>query len=71
MPEAIFNEKLAIIRSFDEARELFYAAKFAEALPLFQTIAKTDSPAGFYAEQCLYYIERPNEWKGRWEAKSK
>jgi adenylate cyclase len=71
MPEETFKEKQAIIRDFDEARELFYAAKFTEALSLFQTIEKADSPAGFYAEQCRYYIERPNEWKGHWEAKSK
>jgi adenylate cyclase len=71
MPEAVFKSKEAIIRCFDEAAGLFYAAKFAEALPLFQTVEKEDSPSGFYADQCRYYIERPGEWRGYWEAKTK
>jgi adenylate cyclase len=71
MPEATFKEKQAMIRRFDEARDLFYAAKFTEALSLFQTIEKEDGTSGFYAEQCRYYIGHPNEWKGYWESKSK
>ena len=71
MPETVFKEKQKIIRRFDGARDLFYAGKFEDALPLFQSIEKSDSPSGFYAEQCRYYIERPAEWKGYWESKSK
>jgi adenylate cyclase len=71
MPETAFKNKETIIRRFDEARDLFYAAKFDEALSLFRTVEKADSPSGFYADQCRYYIDRPDEWKGYWEAKSK
>jgi adenylate cyclase len=71
MPEAAFKNKEEIIRCFDEARDLFYTAKFDEALSLFRTVEKADSPSGFYADQCRYYIDRPEEWKGYWEAKSK
>ena len=71
MTEAEFRGKEAIIRRFDQARDLFYAGKFAEALPRFEALANHDSPASFYAGQCRYYIERPAEWKGYWEAKSK
>ncbi|MDR0582786.1 MAG: adenylate/guanylate cyclase domain-containing protein [Treponema sp.] len=71
LPEAVFRGKDAVIRRFDKARDLFYAGRFAEALPYFESLAKLDSPASFYAEQCRYYIERPAEWKGYWESKSK
>jgi adenylate cyclase len=71
MSEETFKNKEAIIRRFDIARDLFYAGKFAEALPLFLEIEEADSPAGFYAEQCRCFIERPGEWKGYWESKSK
>ena len=71
MPEAVFKEKQPTIDRFNEARDLFYEAKFANALPLFCEIEKSDIPAGFYAEQCRYYIERPSEWKGYWEARTK
>jgi hypothetical protein len=71
MPETVFKEKQLLLSNFDEARDIFYSGQFAKALPLFQSIEKADSPAGFYAQQCRYYIERPAEWKGYWEAKSK
>ncbi|GHV96268.1 adenylate/guanylate cyclase domain-containing protein [Spirochaetia bacterium] len=71
MPEAAFKEKEAILHRFDEARDLFYAGKFAEALQRFETLTEQDSPASFYADQCRYYIARPAEWKGHWESKSK
>lgn len=71
LPEAVFRGKEAVIRRFDKARDLFYAGRFAEALPYFESLTKLDSPASFYADQCRYYIERPAEWKGYWESKSK
>ena len=71
MTETEFKGKQTVIRSFDEARDLFYAGKFSDALRIFEAIEKTDTPAGFYAAQCRYYIERPAEWKGFWESKSK
>ena len=71
MPEPVFRKKEAVIRRFNEAGELFYAGKFAEALARFETIKNHDSPASFYAEQCRYYMARPEDWKGYWEAKSK
>jgi class 3 adenylate cyclase/CHASE2 domain-containing sensor protein len=71
MPEPVFRKKEAVIRRFNEAGDLFYAGKFAEALARFETIKNHDSPASFYAEQCRYYMARPEDWKGYWEAKSK
>jgi adenylate cyclase len=71
MPEAEFRGKEAVIRRFDQARDLFYAGKFAEALQLFESLKELDSPSLFYAEQCRYYGERPADWKGYWEAKTK
>jgi adenylate cyclase len=71
MPEAAFREKETLIRRFDEARDLFYQGEFAAALPRFEALAEQDKPPFFYAEQCRYYLERPAEWKGFWQAMSK
>jgi len=70
MPKAIYVSKQEIISQFDRARNLFYAGKFSEALSLFEAL-ETDAPSGFYAAQCRYYIERPAEWTGHWESRSK
>ncbi|MDR0558151.1 MAG: adenylate/guanylate cyclase domain-containing protein [Treponema sp.] len=67
----IFEANRPVLEQFDVARDLFYAGKFAEALPLFEAIIKEDRPAHFYAAQCKYYIERAGEWKGYWQAMSK
>ncbi|MDR2782428.1 MAG: adenylate/guanylate cyclase domain-containing protein [Treponema sp.] len=67
----IFEVKKPVLEQFDAARDLFYAGKFSEALPLFEAIIKEDRPAHFYAEQCKYYIGRAGEWKGYWQAVSK
>ena len=71
MLEAALREKEALFRKFDEARDMFYMGKFNEALVRFEAIQNQDSPAVFYAEQCRYYLEKPGDWKGYWEAKSK
>ena len=70
MPKAIYDSRQELISRFDQARDLFYAGKFSEALALFRAL-ENDAPSGFYAEQCRYYIERPAEWKGHWESRSK
>jgi adenylate cyclase len=71
MPEAIFRGKEYILRRFDTARDRFYQGEFKQALPLFEALIKEDKPAVFYAEQCRYYLERPGEWKGFWQAAAK
>jgi adenylate cyclase len=71
MPKEAYESKQAIINRFDQARDLFYDGKFSDALPLFEELSSSDAPPRFYAEQCRYYIERPAEWKGHWEAKNK
>lgn len=71
LPEAEFRRREAALRRFDEARDLFYRGQFAEALPCFEALAGEDRPPVFYAEQCRYYIERPAEWRGYWQATSK
>jgi adenylate cyclase len=71
LTEAVFREKEAVIQRFDAARDLFYQGKFAESLPLFEALAKQDSPPVFYAEQCRYFLEKPAAWKGFWQAMSK
>jgi adenylate cyclase len=71
MPEEEFRSREALFRRFDGARDLFYRGQFAEALPLFEALAEQDRPSYFYAAQCRYYIERPAEWKGFWQAVGK
>jgi adenylate cyclase len=71
MSEAAYREKEAVVRRFDEARDLFYAGSHAEALSLFEALSGQDKPPVYYAEQCRYYLENPDEWKGFWQAWSK
>jgi adenylate cyclase len=71
MPEEEFRRREPVLRRFDEARDIFYRGQFTGALPLFEALAEQDQPAYFYAEQCRYYIKRPVEWKGYWQATSK
>jgi adenylate cyclase len=71
MTESVFREKEPLLRRFDEARDCFYAGNFAEALPRFEALSAQDQPAFFYAEQCRYYRDHPEAWKGFWQATSK
>jgi adenylate cyclase len=71
MPEGIFRGKEYILRRFDAARDLFYQGEFGKALPLFEALIEEDKPALFYAEQCRYYLEKPGDWKGFWQAAGK
>jgi adenylate cyclase len=71
MPQRVFAEAQEILRRFDAARDLFYQARFAEALPLFQALASEDKPSFYYAEQCGYYQKYPAAWKGFWQASAK
>jgi adenylate cyclase len=71
MPEGLFRSKEYIFKRFDTARDLFYQGEFKQALSLFEALIKDDKPAFFYAEQCRYYLEHPNEWKGFWQAAGK
>jgi adenylate cyclase len=71
MREEEFRLREEGLRRFDAARDLFYQGRFAEALPPFEALADQDRPSFFYAEQCRYYAERPAEWQGFWQAKSK
>lgn len=67
----VFEVKKLVFEQFDTARDLFYAGKFAETLPLFEAIIKEDRPAYFYAKQRERYIGCAGEWKGYWQAMSK
>jgi adenylate cyclase len=71
MTEEEFRRREESLRAFERARNLFYQGSFAEALPLFEALADQDRPSFFYTEQCRYYAERPAEWQGFWQAKSK
>jgi adenylate cyclase len=67
----VYMEKAAVLKKFDEARDLFYVGKFEEAAGLFGEIMEIDRPAYFYMEQCKYYTEHRDKWKGFWQAVSK
>ncbi|MDR0525357.1 MAG: adenylate/guanylate cyclase domain-containing protein [Spirochaetaceae bacterium] len=71
MTEEEFHGKKKIFAKFDEARDMFYRGEFSKALPLFESLTDQDKPAFFYAEQCQYYKDHPEEWKGFWQAKTK
>jgi adenylate cyclase len=69
--EALWHEKQELFSRFEQAYALFYAADFAQALPLFEALAEQDTASFYYAKQCRYYREYPTEWKGYWQATSK
>jgi len=71
MAEAEYRKKESLIRRFDQARDIFYGGDFAGALELFEAIKDMDDPAGYYVNQCRYYIKNPSEWRGYWKAVSK
>jgi len=71
LTEAAYREKESIIRQFDEARDIFYEGNFSMAIELFEAIKDKDNPAGYYVEQCRYYLEESSEWQGFWKALSK
>ena len=71
LTEAVYREREKIIRRFDEARDLFYQGDFPGALALFEDLKDKDSPAGYYADQCRYYMEKPSDWQGFWKSLSK
>jgi adenylate cyclase len=71
LSKAVFEKRKEIINRFSLARDTFYSGDFAKALQLFEALKDADKPAGFYAEQCRYYMEKPELWKGHWQALSK
>jgi adenylate cyclase len=71
MSDTEFQRKEAVVKKFAEASEMFYEGKFAEALTLFEVLRDQDTPPSFYAEQCHYFMEHPDEWKGFWQSRSK
>ncbi len=71
MFKEVFDSKIDVLSKFDTARDLFYEAKFSEALKIFETIQDVDPPAKYYADQCRYFLENVSEWKGYWKAASK
>jgi adenylate cyclase len=72
LPEELFREQAPLLRRFDEARDAFYRGDFAAALPLFEALTEQgDKPSFFYAGQCRYYQDHPEEWKGFWQATTK
>ncbi|MDR0568252.1 MAG: adenylate/guanylate cyclase domain-containing protein [Spirochaetaceae bacterium] len=71
MSEEEFSGKKKAFARFDEARDMFYQGEFSKSLPLFEGLISEDKPAFYYAEQCRYYLEHPEEWKGFWQAKTK
>ncbi|MDR1507508.1 MAG: adenylate/guanylate cyclase domain-containing protein [Treponema sp.] len=71
LTEPVYREKERVIRAFDEARDIFYTGDFARALSLFEALKDKDSPPAFYAEQCRFYLQSPESWKGFWQALSK
>ena len=71
MQEEEFREKEDIFKKFAVAYDLFYAGRFAEALPIFEELEATDKPSFFYAVQCHFYMQYPREWRGFWQAAGK
>jgi adenylate cyclase len=71
LTEETCRSRERIIKAFDQARDIFYQGDFARALPLFEAIKDRDGPPAFYAEQCRYYMQKPEAWKGFWQSLSK
>jgi adenylate cyclase len=77
--EVVERSKMAttsvVLRSFNTARDAYYAGKFAEAKTQFETILKDlpgDGPSKLLLERSAYFIEHPPEnWVGVYEFKTK
>ncbi len=73
MSEAGYNEKKALLDSFENGLNEFYAGNFEKALAIFKETEDKDPPAKHYAAKCESLIANPPqfEWQGVWKAESK
>ena len=73
MDEKTYNEKKALLDSFDRGLKEFYAGNFKEALNIFVQTEEADPPSKHYAEKCKTLIsQKPEgEWQGIWKADTK
>lgn len=73
MDEKTYNEKKALLDSFDRGLKEFYAGNFKEALNIFAQTEEADPPSKHYAEKCKTLIsQKPEgEWLGIWKADTK
>ncbi|UTC62465.1 adenylate/guanylate cyclase domain-containing protein [Treponema sp. OMZ 787] len=73
MDEKTYNEKKALLDSFDKGLKEFYAGNFKEALNIFAQNEEADPPSKHYAEKCKTLIsQKPEgEWRGIWKADTK
>jgi len=73
MDEKTYNEKKALLDSFDRGLKEFYAGNFKEALNIFVQTEEADPPSKHYAEKCKTFIsQKPEgEWLGIWKADTK
>lgn len=73
MDEKTYNEKKALLDSFDRGLKEFYAGNFKEALNIFVQTEEADPPSKHYAEKCKTLIsQKPEgEWLGIWKADTK
>ena len=73
MDEKTYNEKKALLDSFDRGLKEFYAGNFKEALNIFAQTEEADPPSKHYAEKCKTLIsQKPEgEWQGIWKADTK
>ncbi|UTC74790.1 adenylate/guanylate cyclase domain-containing protein [Treponema sp. OMZ 792] len=73
MDEKTYNEKKALLDSFDKGLKEFYAGNFKEALNIFAQNEESDPPSKHYAEKCKLLIsQKPEgEWRGIWKADTK
>lgn len=62
-----YEEKAAVMKTFDEGLQKFYAGDFQEAFAIFSSIKAEDAPAAAYAAKCKELMDHPpTKWDGIW-----
>ena len=68
MMPAVYDARRAVLGTFAEGLQAYYAGRFPEAIRVFESIAEKDPPASCYLEKCRKLQASPPQegWNGVW-----
>lgn len=73
MTAAQYDARRPVLETFDRGLRLFYEGRFAEAIQVFEGIARDDPPAAAYVAKCREEAAKPHDgpWTGVWKMTEK